>query len=113
MTDEFAAAAKQWQDDGWALLVGLVPAADIDAVAEDIAQLYETDTFADYNKAKGSGEFVAPDGKAFREQQFDGMRGFAFGGSGALNDLFVHPRMLEFARVAMESVDLRIYQAAV
>jgi PNKP adenylyltransferase domain, C-terminal region len=72
MTDEFAAAARQWQDDGWALVDGLVPEADVDAVADDVALLYGTDTFADYNRAKGSGEFVAPDGKAFREQQFDG-----------------------------------------
>jgi hypothetical protein len=113
MTDQFAAAARQWQDDGWALAEGLVPEKDVDAVADDIALLFGTDTFADYNKAKGSGEFVAPDGKAFREHQFDGMRGFPFGGSGALNDLFVHPRLLEFARVAMQSDDLRIYQAAV
>jgi hypothetical protein len=113
MGDEFAAAARQWQDDGWALVEGLVPEADIDAVADDIALLYGSDTFADYNRAKGSGDFVAPDGKAFREHQFDGMRGFPFGGSGALNDLFVHPRMLEFARLAMQSDDLRIYQAAV
>jgi hypothetical protein len=113
MTDEFAAAARQWQNDGWALVEGLVPDADIDAVADDVAVLYATDTFADYNQAKGSGDFVAPDGKAFREQQFDGMRGFPFGGSGALNDLFVHPRMLGFARLAMQSDDLRIYQAAV
>jgi hypothetical protein len=113
MTDELVAAARQWQDDGWALIEGLVPAADIDAVADDLARLYGSDTFADYNKAKGSGDFVAPDGKAFREHQFDGMRGFPFGGSGVLNDLFVHPRMLEFARVAMQSDDLRIYQAAV
>jgi hypothetical protein len=113
MTDEFATAVRQWQDDGWALIDGLVPEVDIDAAADDVALLFGTDTFADYNKAKGSGEFVAPDGKAFREQQFDGMRGFPFGGSGALNDLFVHPRMLEFVRVAMQSHDLRIYQAAV
>ena len=113
MGDEFAAAAGQWQDDGWALVEGLVPEADIDAVADDIALLYSSDTFEDYNKAKGSGDFVAPDGKGFRERQFDGMRGFPFGGSGALNDLFVHPRVLEFARRAMQSDDLRIYQAAV
>jgi hypothetical protein len=63
MTDELVAAAKQWQDDGWTLVEGLVPEADIDAVADDIALLYGTDTFADYNKAKGSGDFVAPDGR--------------------------------------------------
>jgi hypothetical protein len=41
------------------------------------------------------------------------MRGFPFDGSGALNGLFVHPRLIAFARAAMQSDDLRIYQGAV
>jgi hypothetical protein len=113
MTDEFDAVARQWQRDGWVMVEGLVPEADIDAVADDLALLYSTETFDDYNKAKGSGDFVAPDGKGFRERQFYGMRGFPFAGSGALNDLFLHPRILEFTRAALESDDLRMYQGAV
>ena len=111
MAYEFAAAARQWQDEGWAVVEGLVPAAAIDAVAEDLARLYGTDTFADYNRAAGFGDGVA-DGKAFRATQFDGMRGFPFRDCDRLNDLFVHPRLIEFARTALADDDLRIYQAA-
>jgi hypothetical protein len=41
------------------------------------------------------------------------MRGFPQLGCTALNDLVVHPRLVEFARLALAERDLRIYQAAV
>jgi hypothetical protein len=41
------------------------------------------------------------------------MRGFPQPGCPALNNLFVHPRLVEFARLALGDDDLRIYQAAV
>jgi hypothetical protein len=41
------------------------------------------------------------------------MRGFPQRGCPTLNDLFVQPRLLEFARLALGDDDLRIYQAAV
>jgi hypothetical protein len=41
------------------------------------------------------------------------MRGFPQPGCSALNNLFVHPRLIEFARLALDDDDLRIYQAAV
>ena len=113
MDPELAGQARQWQTEGWALIEGLVPEVDIDAAGDDLARLYGSDTFADYNQASGFRDYNPPEGKAFRGKQFDGMRGFPFGGTGALNDLFVHPRMLEFVRCAMQSDDLRIYQAAV
>ncbi len=112
MRDGYEAAAKQWQTEGWTLVEGLVPEADIDAVRDDLAHLYGTDTFDDYNRAGFFGD-GSPEGKQFRGSQFTGMRGFPFGGSGALNDLFVHPQLRAFAGAAMESDDLRIYQAAV
>ena len=112
MTDDLDAAAQQWRTEGWCLVDGLVPVADIDAAADDVARLYARDTFDDYNKAKGLGVFGDPDGKAFRGEQFDGMRGFPFAGTGALNDLYVHPRVVGFAKHAMQSDDLRIYQAS-
>ena len=80
--------------------------------AEDLALLYGEDTYDNYNQAEGFGDGSA-EGKQFRSSQFQGMRGFPVGGSGSLNDLFVHPRVCEFARAAMQSDDLRIYQAAV
>jgi hypothetical protein len=109
---EFADAARQWQNDGWALVEGLVPTADIDAVADDLARLYGNDTFDNYNRAKGFGD-GSPKGKQFRSTQFDGMRGFPFRGCPALNNLFVHPRTIRFAQAALGDDDIRIYQAAV
>jgi hypothetical protein len=109
---EFEALATQWREDGWALVDGLVPEADIDGAQEDLDKLYGSDTFDNYNRAKGFPD-GSPEGKQFRGSQFDGMRGFPFGGTGKLNDLFVHPRLRAFASTAMASDDLRIYQAAV
>lgn len=109
---QFADAAAQWREEGFALVEGLVPTDDVDAVADDLARLYGTDTFDNYNRAKGFGD-GDPDGKQFRATQFDGMRGFPMHGCAALNDLFVHPRLVEFARHTLQDDDIRIYQAAV
>jgi hypothetical protein len=108
---EFAGAARQWQEEGWALVEGVVPSEDIDAAAPDLDRLYGADTFDDYNRASRYGDGT-PNGKQFRGTQFDGMRGFPMHGCRALNDLFVQPRLIEFARAALEDDDLRIYQAA-
>jgi hypothetical protein len=112
VADDLLAAAHQWQSEGWALVDGLVPEAEVDAVAGDLERLYATDTFADYNRAAGFGD-RSPRGRQFRSTQFDGMRGFPQPGCRALNDLFVQPRLVEFARRALGDDDLRIYQAAV
>lgn len=112
MTEDFDDAVRQWRQDGFALVPDLVPADEIDAVAGDLARLYGADTFADYNQAKGFGD-GDPDGKRFRSSQFDGMRGFPARGCRALNDLFVHPRLLAFARAVLADDDIRLYQAAV
>ncbi|MEY2397295.1 MAG: hypothetical protein QOJ00_469 [Actinomycetota bacterium] len=109
---EFEKAARQWREEGWVLVDGVVPEADVDAVREDLARLYGTDSFDDYNRVGFFGDGPA-EGKRFRSSQFNGMRGFPFAGSGALNNLFVHPRLSAFATAAMQSNDLRIYQAAV
>lgn len=107
-----AAAAHQWQTEGWALVDGLIPTDDIDAVAGDLERLFAADTFADYNRASGFGDGT-PEGRQFRSTQFEGMRAFPQPGCRALNDLFVHPRLVEFARLALADEDVRIYQAAV
>lgn len=112
MRSELAVAARQWQQDGWALVEGLIPADDIDAAADDLNRLYGSNTFDNYNRAKGFGD-GSPEGKQFRASQFDGMRGFPFRDCPTLNNLFVHPRLAEFARVALEDDDIRLYQAAV
>jgi hypothetical protein len=109
---EFAGQVRQWQEDGWAVVEGVVPTDDIDAVAGELERLYATDTFDDYNRASRYGDGT-PNGKQFRGSQFDGMRGFPMHGCRGLNDLFVHPRLVEFARAALEDDDVRLYQAAV
>ena len=111
MGADLGAAAAQWQSDGWALVDGLVPEADVDGVAADLERLYGADTFDDYNRAAGFGD-GSPEGRRFRGSQFDGMRGFPQAGCAALNDLVVHPRLVEFARLALGEDDVRIYQAA-
>jgi hypothetical protein len=109
--DELLEAAKQWRTEGWALVDGLVPEEDVDAVAGELEELFAADTFADYNRSTGFGD-GSPEGRRFRSTQFHGMRGFPQPGCPSLNDLFLHPRLIEFARLALEEDDLRIYQAA-
>src|SRR5207248_3592979 len=101
----------QWQRDGWCIVDGLVPAADVDAARADLDALYGGDTFDNYNRAKGFGD-GSPEGKQFRATQFDGMRGFPFRDCPKLNDLYVHPRLVRFAQTALADDDIRIYQAA-
>jgi hypothetical protein len=110
--DNLADAARQWQTEGWAVVEAIVPTADVDAAAADLKRLFAADTFNDYNRATGFGD-GSPEGRQFRSTQFDGMRGFPQAGCPALNDLFVHPRLVEFARLALGDDDVRIYQAAV
>jgi Phytanoyl-CoA dioxygenase (PhyH) len=112
MSNDLHAAAHQWQTEGWALVDGLIEAEEIDAVADDLERLFSGDTFANYNRAAGIGD-GSPEGRQFRSTQFNGMRGFPQPECPVLNDLFVHPRMIEFARLALGEDDLRIYQAAV
>lgn len=109
---EFTAAAEQWQSEGWVLVEGLVPEADIDELTEDLERLYGSDTFRDYNGMKKYGD-GDPVGKQFRGSQFDGMRGFPFEGCRKLNDIFFHPRMHAFVREALMDDDVRIYGASV
>src|SRR5580698_1503941 len=106
MADDLLKAAHQWQTEGWALVDGLIDVVDIDAVADDLKRLYGSDTFADYNRAAGFGD-GNPEGKQFRSTQFQGMRGFPQPDCPALNELFLHPRLLEFARLALADDDLR------
>src|SRR6185436_16547694 len=112
VTGDLATAARQWQEEGFALVPGLVPAGVIDAAAAELAAVYDADTFDDYNRARGFGD-GDPTGKQFRSSQFDGMRGFPVRGCRALNDLFVDPRLVAFATHALVDEDVRLYQAAV
>ena len=114
---------KTWQEDGWVLLEGLVGAEEIDAVAEDLREIFPSaeEIHADpegvYEQWKGHPKeseevFVWPDeGPGFRAAQQRWMAAFPFPGSGALNRLCVHPSIVDFAERALGSDDIRLYQA--
>ena len=112
---------------GWAS--ELVAAADIDAAIDDLWEAFprpeefqqDTET-ADPRKAAFmvSGDHRTlyagrpappPDGPEFRVEQFLGHLQFPFPGGGTLNRLLVHPNVVEFAKQALGSDDVRIYQS--
>lgn len=116
------AHVRQWQEEGWVLIPGLVPADEIDAALDDLWRVVPRPE--DFH-AQGRGALevgregttaptdVDPDALAFRREQFLGRVYFPFPGSGALNRLAVHPHLVDFAERALQSTALRIYQMSV
>lgn len=125
MTSRVATDAEvtTWQEEGWILLDGLIAADEIDAVADDLRQLfpspeeYHADPEGVTERWKGRPAkpeelYVWPDeGPGFRADQQRWMGAFPFAGSGALNRLVVHPSIVDFAERALEATDIRLYQA--
>jgi hypothetical protein len=116
--DEVAA----WQRDGWVLLDGLVGTDVIDAAVEELwcvfptpAQ-YHADPDGETEKWLGRpaaprDEFVWPDtGPGFRPEQHRWRAEFPFPGP-RLNRLCVQPAVVDFMTRALQSTDLRLYQA--
>jgi hypothetical protein len=114
-----------WNDNGWVLLEGLVGTDVIDAAAADLLELFPT---ADAYHADPDGETERwlgrpapprdefpwpPTGPGFRPEQHRWKSEFPFPGTGRLSRLCVHPSVIDFAERALQSVDLRLYQAQV
>jgi len=113
-----------WQRDGWVLLDGLVGTDEIDDAAAELAELFPTpDEYHD--DPAGTRErwlgvpppsrelFTWPDeGPGFRPEQHRWRAEFPLPGR-ALNRLFVHPSLVDFAERALGSTDLRLYQSQV
>jgi hypothetical protein len=112
-----------WHDDGWVLIEGLIPTAEIDAAVVDLQDIFPT---GDAYHADPAGErerwlghpaerpeaYTWPEkGPGFRPEQHRWQSFFPFAGSGALNRLCVHPALVDFAERALQSTDLRLYQA--
>ena len=112
-----------WREDGWVLLDGLVGSDEIDALAEDLQEIFPS---ADdlHGDPEGVTErwqghpkepeevFVWPDdGPGFRPAQQRWAAIFPFPGTGALNRIVVHPSIVDFAERALGSSDIRLYQA--
>ena len=117
------AEIETWQTEGWVLLDGLIGTDEIEAVQDDLGQVFpaEEEYFGDPEgvterwKGRPAAEkelYVWPDeGPGFRADQQRWGATFPFAGSGALNRLAVHPSVVDFAERALDSTDLRLYQA--
>ena len=112
-----------WRDEGWVLLDGLVGPDEIDAAAEDLHLLFPTsaayhaDPEGETARRRGhplepAEAFIWPEeGPGFRAEQHRWAGLFPFGSTGALDRLCVHPSVVDFAERALESADIRLYQA--
>jgi hypothetical protein len=112
-----------WRDDGWVLLDGLIDTATIDAAIAELPAIFPTaDEFhgdpagvraawlgARPTRPRGGYEWPAS-GPGFRDDQHIWSHDFPFAGA-ALNRLVVHPAVVDFCERALESSDLRVYQA--
>jgi hypothetical protein len=114
-----------WREQGWVLLEGLVGTDDVDRAKDDLHRVFPT---ADEYHADPDGvtdrwlgkPAVPPEpytwpptGPGFRPEQHRWHGLFPFSGSGALNRLFVHPSVVDFAERALGTTDIRLYQAQV
>ena len=112
-----------WRDEGWVLIEGLVPTDEIDAAAADLREIFPTPE--EYH-ADPEGErerwlgrrprrpegFVWPEKvPASGPSSTSGRASSRSPGSGALNRLCVHPAIVDFAERALQSTDIRLYQA--
>jgi hypothetical protein len=117
---------ETWVRDGWVVLDGLVGRDEIDAATRDLWDVFPTpDTYHD-DPARVTEEWLGtppaprpdvfvwpPDGPGFRPEQHRWKCEFPFPGSGVLNRLCVHPSIVDFMERALETRDLRCYQAQV
>jgi hypothetical protein len=115
---------EAWRRDGWVLLDGLIDPKTIDGVLDDLHEIFPT--AAEYHAdpegvmtrylgtpppAKES--FRWPDtGPGFRPEQHRWRTEFPFSGA-ALNRLCVHPSIVDFMARALDTDDIRLYQAQV
>lgn len=125
-TTDVDEAIELWQTRGWVVVDGLVPTTDIDAAVEpDLWEMYPRpeDYFSDDRSHAERYELESgqlpdrpdgpDDGQSFRLRQFLGHRHMPYPGSGRLNRLCVHPNVVSFAKRAMGSDDIRIYQTRI
>jgi len=110
--------------DGWVLLEGLIAADDIDAAADDLGENVP-DTRAVPRRPGGETSVGwagrrqptrrtcgRPTGPGFRRSSTGG-GGSSRRGSGRVNRLCVHDAIVDFAERAMQTADIRLYQAGV
>ena len=117
------AEVSAWREDGWVLLDGLIGTEEIDALTEDLREIFPRaeDLHADPDgvterwlghPVQPKEVFVWPDeGPGFRSDQQRWAAAFPFAGTGALNRMCVHPSIVDFAERALDNNEIRLYQA--
>ena len=117
------AEVTTWRENGWVLLEGLIGTDEIDALTDDLAEIFpsaeelhaDPDGVTDRwlgHPVKPEEVFVWPDeGPGFRPDQQRWMALFPYPGSGALNRIVVHPSIVDVAERALGSSDIRLYQS--
>lgn len=116
---------EAWQQDGWVVLDGVVGVDDIDTAISDLwtvfprPEKFHTDPARyvppgrDTQTLRRGYPEMPEHGPWFRPEQHRWGADFPFMGTGALNRLFVHPSIVDFAERALETRDIRLYQAHV
>lgn len=93
---------RRWETDGWCLLEGVLPGADVEAARKVLPQLFPT-----------AEEFASdsdPDrNQPFRIDSHSVMPRFPFE-SAALNHLVVHDHVIDLAEEFLQTKELRLYQ---
>ncbi|MDQ1519950.1 MAG: hypothetical protein QOI55_1023 [Actinomycetota bacterium] len=114
-----------WRRDGWVLLEGLVGTEEIDAATVDLREVFpapdayhadpegETERWLGRPRAPREIFTWPATGPGFRPEQHRWRSEFPFSGSGALNRLCVHDSVVDFVERALQTDDLRCYQAQV
>lgn len=115
-------AVERWQRDGWVLIENLVTAEEIEKVLPELWDCFPSPEKYHQSPEKETTARLGilpedpdewlwpPAGPGFRNAQHRWNRKFPFPGY-LLNRLCVHKQITEFARRAIGSDDLRIYQA--
>ena len=95
---------KKWRKDGAIVIEGLFSLKEIQSVREDIDKVF--------GYKKGGFPITKKDGNPVTiEEQFLNFENIPFDCSPALNLIGVHPQLISFARDALKTNDVRIYQS--
>ena len=113
-----------WREQGWALLEGLIDPATIDAALEDVHRVLPTAAEYHADPRRVTEQYLGvpppsrdrfrwpPEGPGFRPEQHRWGAEFPFPG-GRLNRLCVHPAIVDFVVRALDTKEIRLYQAQV
>lgn len=108
MSDRFTSASIQsWRTEGAILLPGFFTRAEMAPVLRDFEHLY-----AQQRPASGTAVSLQPTDRLEQlpREQFELVRTMPFACSTALNLLALHPALIAFARAALGTSDVRLYQ---